>query len=252
MAKLPRSPYLNERFAAAIQHFGADLKASAGTKHTVVKGGEREESLTRFFRVRLPERYGVASGEVVDLTGQTGPQLDLLIYDRYADFPFNSNNQSILAAEALLACVEIKSQLTAREIEKSVEAARKLRTLRPHDRELGGRDVAKHQDGKKRARYMHSVFAFGTNLSLKDWAKKEVGRFDGKMSGEHLIDSAYILGLGFINFNQRKARLEDDDGGAIMSFYFAILNFVMREADRRRSTPYDRYVTHNFRSWTNI
>lgn len=218
----------------------------------MVKGGEREQSLTKFFRERLPERFGVTSGEVVDLNGQTGPQLDILIYDRYADFAFNSGNQSILAAEALLASIEIKSRLNSGEVGKCVEAARKLRQLRPYNRELGGRDVGEHQDGKKRARYMHCVFTFDTDLSETKWTTKEVGRFDQKMGNDHLIDAVYVLGRGLINFSYRKARSEDAAGGAITSFYFTILNFALREADRRQPTPYDRYVTHSVRSWTDI
>jgi hypothetical protein len=252
MAKLPRSPYLNERFAAAIDHFGADLKASAKNRHTVIKGGEREHSLTRFFRERLPDRFGVTTGEVVDLRGQTGPQLDILIYDRYADFPFNSSTHSILAAEALLATIEIKSRLNAVEVRKCADAARKLRQLRPFDRELGGHDVGQHRDGVKRARYMHCVFAFATDLKAVKWTTSEAARFDRQMGGAHLIDAAYVLGKGLLNFSYRKARIEDDAGGAITSFYFTILNFVMREAARRNPTPYDRYVTHSFRSWGDI
>lgn len=251
MAPLPRSPYLNARFAAAIEHFGADLKASASIAHSVIKGGEREQSLTGFMRERLPERFGVATGEVVDLNGRTSPQLDILIYDRYADFAFNGGSQSIIASEALLASVEIKSKLTSLEVAKCADAARKLRQLRPHNRELGGRDVGK-LDGKKRARYMHCVFAFDTDLKISKWPKNEVTRFDAELGSEHLIDAAYILGRGIINFNYRKARSEDGSGGAITSFYFSILNFVLREADRRRPTPYDRYVTHNVKSWSNI
>lgn len=250
--KLPRSPYLNKRFAAAIEHFGADLKASADIGHSGIKGGEREESLVAFMRERLPERFAVTSGEVVDLNGRTGPQLDILIYDRYADFTFNSGSQCILAAEALLASVEIKSKLNAAEVGKCAVAARKLRDLRPHDRELGGRDVGKFGDGKKRARYMHCVFAFETDLKPAKWPKNEVTRFDRALGSDHLIDSAYILGRGVLNFNYRKARAEDESGGAITNFYFTMLNFVLREAERRLPTPYDRYVTHNFKSWTDI
>ncbi|QJP14281.1 hypothetical protein G3545_11845 [Starkeya sp. ORNL1] len=249
---LPRSPYLNARFAAAIEHFGADLKSSAGITHSVVKGSEREQSLTKFMRERLPDRFGVTTGEVVDLNGETAPQLDILIYDRYADFPFNSGNQSILAAEALLASVEIKSKLTSSELRKCAGAARKLRQLRPYNRELGARDVGKFDDGKKRARYMHCVFAFDTDLTAPRWPQNEVKRFDNEVGSEHLIDALYILGRGVVNFNYRKARSEDDSGGAITSFYFTVLNFVLREADRRQPTPYDRYVTHNVRSWRDI
>lgn len=252
MPSLPRSPYLNKRFAAAIERFGADLRASAETKHSVIKGSEREQSLTKFFRERLPARFGVTAGEVIDLNGVSGPQLDILIYDRISDFAFNPGNQSILAAEALLASIEIKSRLNAGEVDKCVEAARKLRLLRPHDRELAGRDVGDHKDDKKRARYMHFVFAFDTDLIPGKWPANEADRFYRKMGDDHLIDATYVLGRGVINFNFRKARLEDAAGGAINNFYFTILNFVMREADRRRPTPYDRYVTHNLRSWTDL
>lgn len=252
MPALPRSPYLNARFAAAIQHFAADLKASAGTKHSVIKGGQREDSLIGFLRDRLPERFGVATGEVVDLNGLTGPQLDILIYDRHADFPFSTGSQTILPAEALLASVEIKSRLTSAEVAKCVEGAKKLRDLKPHDRDLAGIDVKNQNDTKKRARYMHCVFAFETDLATSNWPKNEVDRFDRAQGSSHLIDAVYVLERGVVNFNHRKARGEDEDGGAIMSFYFTLLNFVMREANRRRPTPYDRYVTHGVNSWADI
>ncbi len=253
MPPLPWSPYLNERASRlAIEHFGADLKASAGTKHSVVKGTEREQSLTSFFRERLPERFGVTSGEVVDLNGQTGPRLDILIYDRYGDFTFNSGNQSILAAEALLASVEIKSRLNAGEVRKCVEAARKLRRLRRMIGNSAAETSRSTRTVKNRARYMHCVFAFDTDLTDTKWTKKEADRFDRKMGGDHMIDAVYVLGRGLINFNYRKARSEDIAGGAITSFYFTMLNFALREADRRKPTPYYRYVTHSRGSWTDI
>jgi hypothetical protein len=99
---------------------------------------------------------------------------------------------------------------------------------------------------------MHCVFAFDPDLDDTKWTAKEVKRFDRKTGGDHLIDNAYVLGRGFISFNYRKARLEDAAGGAITSFNFTILNFAMREADRRKPTPYDRYVTHSITSWADI
>lgn len=252
MARLPRSPYLNARFAAAIKHFAADLKASAGTKHPVIKGGERENSLAEFLRNRLPDRFGVTSGEVVDLNGRTGPQLDILIYDRYADFSFTTGSQTILPAEALLASVEVKSRLTAAEVRKSVQGSKKLRELKPHDRELAGPDVNDSADKTKRARYMHCIFAYESDLTQARWPTNEVERFDRAQSSDHRIDAVYVLERGLVNFNYRKYRAEDAEGGAIMIFYFTILNFILREADRRRPTPYHRYVTHNVNSWADI
>ena len=249
---LPRSPFLNVRFSAAVEEFGIALKKSGSITHRGNKGSSREESLRQFFRERIPKAYAIAEGEVVDLNGSVSPQLDLMFYNQSLNFTLNVDHSSILPAEALLASVEVKSNLTKAEIEKSIIAARKLRELRPYGRALGGTDVGDAQKKVNIARYYHCLFAYESDLSDKDWMKREAERIRSLCGNEHLIDAVYVLNRGLINISGNIGRLEDDRGGAVSNFYFSILNFIQREDGRRAVTPFYRYFTNAPKAWSKL
>ncbi|MEH2520552.1 hypothetical protein V1279_006125 [Bradyrhizobium sp. AZCC 1610] len=249
---LPRSPFLNSRFGAAVEEFGIALKKSSSIVHRGNKGTSREESLRQFFRERIPKAFAVVEGEVVDLVGSVSPQLDLMFYNQSINFALNADQSSILPAEALLASVEVKTTLSKNEIEKSVIAAKKLRQLRPFDRTLGGVDVGDAPQKVNIARYYHCLFAYGSDLSEKDWMKREAERIRSICGSEHLIDSVYVLNRGLLNISANVGRLEDDHGGAISNFYFSILNFIQRENGRRAETPFYRYMAHASRAWSKL
>jgi hypothetical protein len=250
MSKLPRSPYLNVHFKAAVQGFGTELLKTSQIKHTGSKGSAREEPLRAFFRERLPKRFAVTHGEAVDLLGNTSPQMDLMFYDQNANFPLGADVISILPAEGLLATVEVKSCLDTAEVDKSVIAAKKLRVLKPFARPLAGKDVG--SDAGNAARLYHCIFAYDSNLKSGSWLENESARLTDACSGHHLIDAAYIVGRGFINIGHSMARREDTDGGAITAFYFSILNFIQRESNRRKDTPYERYFTPAKDAWIEL
>jgi hypothetical protein len=243
---------LNGRFSAAVQEFGIALKKTSSIQHRGNKGSSREEHLRAFFRERLPTNYAIAEGEVVDLNGQTSPQLDIMFYDQSVDFALAAGTTQILAAEALLSSIEVKSKLTTAEIEKSVVAARRLRTLQPHGRPLGGTDIGDKEDKMKVARYFHCIFAYDTDLSESQWMSREADRFNAVCGNDHVIDAVYVLNRGLLNIAANVGMPEDTNGGAITNFYFSILNFVQRESKRRKATPYYHYVTHQNRNWSKL
>jgi len=107
---------------------------------------------------------------------------------------------------------------------------------------LGGKDVG--ADSTK-VRYLHCVFAYETDLvDSQNWLKTEAQRFASCTSAEeHLIDNVYVLKRGLLNLNHNRGRVEDDNGSAITSFYFSILNFIEREGNRRKETPYQDYAS---------
>ncbi|MFC7472736.1 DUF6602 domain-containing protein [Dankookia sp. GCM10030260] len=250
---LPKSPYLNKRFANAVNQFGIHLKNTASINHRGNKGAAREQELRNFFDKNLPDKFSVSQGEAVDLLGSSSQQFDLLIYDNTINFPFSNDAVSILPAEAVLATVEIKSKLTAEEIKKCIDSSRKLRKLKPFGRELAGSNVGDAVKNKpKQCRYFHCVFAYETNIVEKNWKDKEFSRITDLAADEHLVDMVYVLNRGILNIPAKLCRLEDESGGAISSFYYSILNFVMRESARRDPAPYDRYTTHNPNSWVKL
>jgi uncharacterized protein DUF6602 len=236
---------VNDRFSAALKHLGAALLETSHVTNSGIKGGKREEAFRHFVQQRLPSRFGVATGEVVDQFNLSSPQLDVLIFDKMRDFSLSDGDIQILPAEALLASIEVKSKLTASEIRESSQAARKLRALRPFGSKLGGRDMgALEKDSGKRARYLHCLFAYNTDIVEADWVNGEASRFiQHQQPGEHLVDVVYVLDRGVLYLSDGRGRSEDKDGSAITTFYFTILNFIERESRRRPQTPYQDYAS---------
>jgi hypothetical protein len=236
-----------KRFEAALSRFAANLLETAPIEHQGLKGKGREHSLATFFEDRLPGKYGVTSGIVVDAYNAQSPQLDVLLFDQTRDFAFSTAGEegiSVLASEALLASVEVKSRLTTQELEKSCIAARRLRALRPFRRKLIGADVGEENGSAKRARYHHSIFAFATDLTDSEWLRKEATRLRSyENTGEHLIDAIYVFKRGLINPTSDRGMCENETGAAIAAYYFSLLNFIQREGGRRAPTPYGDYAS---------
>lgn len=247
-----RTPYLNPNFKAGISELTAKLLRSQNLNHTGNKGTAREDGLKDFFSDQLPGKYSIATGEVVDRFGTTSPQLDLMFFDGNKDFCLHSSSVSVLPAEALLASIEVKSTPNATEVRKSVDAAKKLRLLKPLGRELGGTNIGNHNASTVRARYFHGVFAYQSDLKEETWMKNEAARFLGQShNGDCPIDFVYVLGRGYISLNATRGFPEDNEGNAIGMFFFGILNFLQREGSRRGETPFDRYVKPKKEQWCN-
>jgi hypothetical protein len=208
--RLPRPqpiPVFNKRFRGAPMRFGADLLETSEIKNTTINGTKREGAFREFWAERLPQRYGVAAGEVVDQLNSSGPQLDVLVYDRMRDFSFSDGDIHILPAEALLVSIEVKSKLDASEVAISCKAARKLRALCPFRAPLGGRNVGTAANKTQQARYYHCVFAYDTDLAQTNWIKTEARRFHSHERGnEHLIDAVYVLRRGLLNLEHKRPR----------------------------------------------
>ncbi|MCW5713791.1 MAG: hypothetical protein KIT43_04660 [Bauldia sp.] len=236
-------PIVNNRFSAALSHLAASLVETSGVSHTGIKGGEREEIVRAFFARHLPRRYKVEAGEVVDQLNGSSPQLDAMIFDEIKDFSLAVGKTPILAAEALLASIEVKSRLDKAETIKCLSSARKLRELMPFRSPVSGH-VGKKKPGVllSSARYFHCVFAFDTDILPDNWLDAELRRFNSGQAPVP-IDLLYVRGRGLINFASRRAKLESASGGALAQFYFGILNFIDREGRRRAPTPYSDYAT---------
>jgi len=245
-------PALVSQFEAAIRDFSTELIRTAAIQNTGDKGSERESSLRELFNAKLPKRYSAAKGEVVDLFNNTGPQLDILIYDQSREIPFYTAGIVKLPAEALLASVEVKSVLNASEVDRCVKRAAVLKKLKPFKRPL----VRNNANDERGVRYFHAVFAYDTDLGSEGWLLHEHDRFSaavGGSVGKNGIDLVYVLKRGLLNLNSNTGMIENErDGRALFSFYFSILNFIDRESRRRKETPYMSYAPELNRHWQRI
>ena len=247
---------LKDGFEAAVISLGAEFLRSAAFQHALTKGEQREKPVQQFFRDHLPEAFRVDSGEVVDISGRTGPQLDVMVSDKLRNFPIFSDAAIILPAEALLVSVEIKSELTLGEIKKCLIAADRLKQLRPFKLPLAKRRT-QGEASDNRARYFHCLFAYKSDLAKNNWAKQEYSRF-AKAADElnllpNVVDRIYVANHGLIDPDRGTGFDEGASfGSGLMQFYMHILGFLGRENRRREGVPYLEYAGKMAGGWKSL
>lgn len=244
------------KFRAAAIQFSADFLKTDGFRHALTKGEEREAPVQRFLRENLPSGFGIERGEAVDPLGAHSPQLDAMLFDRLRNIPVHAGGSTLLPAEALLASVEVKTELTKSELVSSFRAASKLRSLRPFKRPLIGTDRGAESKGDS-CRYFHVVFAYKTDLVQSSWLEREHARVveaaaDVGCSTE-AIDRVYVAERGLIHPGSNRGIDETGRPGlGLMNLYMHLLNFVLRENRNRNPAPYEQYSGRMTDGWKAI
>lgn len=222
------------------------------------RGSAREQPLARFLAERLPSRFGVAHGEVVDYLGNQSGQVDLMIYDRSTTCPLyrEDDGRVLLPAEALLAPVEVKSLLNATEVRLALHGVARLYELRP----WGGRWLAERDRGapadRQQPRLLTSLFSYNTDLAVETWAEHEIGRIrreaDVKAIPVEHLSRVAVLNRGLLLPAKGDAARPEDQSGVLALWFFSVINFLSREVERRRSFPWNEYHLAGRGVWASV
>lgn len=98
--------------------------------HTGSKGDALENAWIDWLRRYLPSRYNIDKAIVIDHTGSTSHQIDIVIYDNhFTPFIFNQNGFLYIPAEGVYAIFEVKPDINGH-IEyagNKIESVRKLK-----------------------------------------------------------------------------------------------------------------------------
>jgi len=244
------------KFEGAIYDIVGQFVKTKVFNHSLTKGEEREDPLIEFLISNLPKTYSVVKGEVVDKLNNSSQQMDIMIFDNSRNIPFYSGGHYILPAEALLASIEIKSKITQEEIKKILKSVSTLKNLKPFGKKV---DISKRQrtnEEKVSCRYFHAVFAYNTDISETNWAKKEIDRIKRIAIEENidstLIDRFFVLDKGLINPTNSTAKESKDNAECLLYFYMHLLNFIQRENNRRQTVPYLDYAGKLSKGWEQI
>lgn len=129
--QMPPQFSMPERFRALSRELRAQFESISGGHHPAEKGGRREAALHAFLRRVLPADYAVASGEVFASSGESSRQVDALIYDSHCPALLDSATSVVVAAESVLAAIEVKPLLRRAELTDAVANLRQVKALRP-------------------------------------------------------------------------------------------------------------------------
>jgi hypothetical protein len=108
-----------------------DFHQDAGTPNIAFDGGQPGEQAVRdFLSARLPGRYGVGEGLVIDASGGQSRQCDVVIYDRErAPILSSETGLTIWPFESVYAVAQVKSKLTLSDLESAVESIASFKAL---------------------------------------------------------------------------------------------------------------------------
>jgi hypothetical protein len=90
------SPAVMNSIQAAILELAASYLKSGGFQHKGTKGSKREHQVQRFFKERIPGKFEVGDGEVIDLNEDHSPQLDVMIFNSHNNYAFASGKKLLL------------------------------------------------------------------------------------------------------------------------------------------------------------
>lgn len=123
---------LNRFIMAEIKSLEAQFKSRDGISHKGVKGSSNEELLKKILEKIIPTNYKIAKNSIIqDLDGKQSPEVDLVIYKTDYLPPFFLEGESaFIPAESVRYVIEVKTTLTAIELETTVAKFEKVRKMK--------------------------------------------------------------------------------------------------------------------------
>ncbi|MGF6443624.1 DUF6602 domain-containing protein [Paraburkholderia youngii] len=120
-------------FRAVSDKMQRDFELAAQFAHMPTRGAAREDTLRKFLTDgRLPAKYGLGSGEVVDHLRRVSRQCDIVIYDSIYGLSLHYNEQSqIHPIDSVYGIIEVKSGLSKAELLDSLEKIKVFKQMSP-------------------------------------------------------------------------------------------------------------------------
>ncbi|EXB81045.1 hypothetical protein J542_3158 [Acinetobacter baumannii 299505] len=157
-----------------------DFNISAQFQHNGNRGSYREDSLKNFLtNGKLPDTFGIASGEIISQYSQVSKQMDAIIFDKSKSIIFEaSESTKIFPIESVLGVIEVKSQLSKTKLIEGLENIKSLKSL--HAPQLLTKNYGNHvQIGYYNTPPFGVIFAYsfsGNSLeslrnNLKEWCE---------------------------------------------------------------------------------
>jgi hypothetical protein len=209
----------------------ARYNEAAAVKHMGDRGENREAVLREFLSEHLPNRFGVAKGEVVTRSGRQSHSADIIIFDAAYAPVLYAGDTLIVPIEAVYGIIEVKSKLSKAEFRDASQKVQAFKQLAP--RELSVIQTREYMTMHRPSRPFGMIFAFDladNSLASLDqnWEERNKEVHDVNFF-ENLI---VILGAGLLAFEmvdltagERHALLDTDE----------FVNYMLTEDKRARN-----------------
>lgn len=150
--------------------------------HAGTKGDVNEDHFINVLQKYLPNRYAINKGIIIDSTGSTSDQIDVIIYDKqYTPTLLDQEKHCYIPAEAVYAVFEVKPTVNKEYLDYAGKKAESVRVL--HRTSI----PIVHSDGTTPAKALFQIVA-GIVASDIEWADGFAGT-TFKSNHSSLIDN---------------------------------------------------------------
>lgn len=131
-AKRDGKTFLQSAFSAEQEVLALQLKLSSSSiTHDGVMGEVNEQHFIHALRKYLPNRYAIEHGIVIDSTGATSDQIDIIIFDQqYTPTLLDQKAHRYVPAEAVYCVLEVKPRLNKTYLNYAADKAESVRKLK--------------------------------------------------------------------------------------------------------------------------
>lgn len=122
-----KNPIINQEEKAMLLAVDRALSSSPNSQ-TIGKNGELP--FLNFLNRYLPPTFKAASGHFITPNGNISPQIDIMVLDaRYPLLAENLDGSVLAMLHSVIRTIEVKTNLTSKDIQKISNDMRKIRTL---------------------------------------------------------------------------------------------------------------------------
>ncbi|MGP1373466.1 MAG: DUF6602 domain-containing protein [Almyronema sp.] len=222
-------PVYAERLKKDIKCLVSTSEEIENIKHKGLRGSYREIGLGKLLSNYLPFGWEVGSGEILDHSGNTSSEIDLLIYNQASIPPILFNiNEGCYPVESCAYAFEVKTTSNAQEIKGTLEKFKRLRSLKP----------------LSSTRPVTVYFAFNSDLKDKTEFQRYI-EYDDSFSSDPLIDVLCVMGQGYwFSVRDRSSitwyLFEPQEGDFEVGFFLSgIINTINK---KNSSAPFGKYT----------
>jgi len=167
--------------------------------HAGERGSEAEETLKRFLKEKLPQRFDIASGVVVGADRSISRQCDVIIYDAMNSPVYRAGPRlRILPRDNVPAVIEVKSKLNKDELRDAAAKIATVKKIKPTP--ICGADQPVTFSEIITTSIFGCVFAFDSYTSLETLAENLRDINADEENSDHWIDLVVILDKGCIGY----------------------------------------------------
>jgi len=189
-----------DRLCNQINYAIREAQAAKGIDHPGLVGRIRELAASHLFKPLLPSGFEVGTGKLCDKNGNQSDETDLVIYNKSILPPLMySEREGLFPIEACFYSIEIKSKVTASELQDAIRKSRRVLAL----------DYV--SSSTQRARNISLVipilFAFDSDLSDSGISElQRYAKYDPDWMKTPVLGAFCVVGRGYWYHNRKESR----------------------------------------------